>query len=264
MTASKDLTQQLKGLSHHAYCLVGGSAVKTDLISILEKAFKVKTRGNPDFFNYDYETFTIDDARQIKGLASTKPMTDSSSPADLKSQNGGAGKKFFVLQMNGITVEAQNALLKLLEEPGESVHFFLIIPSAHLLLPTVKSRLAIIQGERGIASEARVSIKGKAGGGSNIDSNRYNLYVITKAEEFIKLPVAKRLDLIKSLMDDISKEKRSKQYAVDFINAIQEAVHNGGVKKNAKALEAIETARTYMNDRAPSLKMLLEYIALSV
>ncbi len=28
--------------------------------------------------------------------------------------------------------------------------------------------------------------------------------------------------------------------------------------------EAIATARTYMNDRAPSLKMLLEYVALNV
>ena len=87
------------------------------------------------------------------------------------------------------------------------------------------------------------------------------------------MPVAKRLDVVKSFMDEIAKEKRPKQDVIGFIDAIQEAVYSNahsksgprdGLAKNTKALEAIETARTYMNDRAPSLKMLLEYIALSI
>jgi len=225
------LSDALESLSHHAYCLVGDGPVKTELIKILERGHKIKIAGNPDFFDRAYETFTIDDAREVKSAAETKPVRES-------------GRKMFVLTMNGITVEAQNALLKLLEEPPVSAHFFLIIPSAHLLLPTVKSRLSFI---------------GNGGSKAAADSE-----LMKEAERFVKSSVKQRLDAVKSLMDDISKEKRPKQDAIDFLNALEETIHEGSVKKNAGALEAVETARRYMNDRAPSLKMLLEYVALSI
>jgi len=275
MTTANDLASQLKGFSHHAYCLVGSDPVKAELISILGKAYKVKTHGNPDFFGYCYETFTIDDARAIKSLASTRPVTEASNQplptlpsiegrARVGLCDGGVGRKFFVLQMNGITIEAQNALLKLLEEPPEYAHLFLVIPSAHLLLPTVRSRMSVIQ----IENRKEQIVKG-----SGKDSDRLEFNAVARAEEFVKLSIQKRLDLVKTLMEDISKEKRPKQDAIDLINAIQEDVHSrahskadlkDGLAKDLKALEAIETARTYMNDRAPSLKMLLEYVALSI
>jgi len=221
-------------LSHNANLIVGGDSVKDELISVLAKKQKIKIQGNPDFFDRKYETLTIDDARALKSLAGTRPVDDG-------------GKKIFVLTMNGITVEAQNALLKLLEEPPEYAHFFLIIPSAHLLLPTVRSRL------------------------SQID-NTIQKYSDSVAETgsrqatslFIGMTTTKRLDAIKRLMDDISKEKKTKQDAVDLLNGLEASIHGKGLKGNIKALEAIETARKYMNDRAPSMKMLLEYVALNI
>jgi hypothetical protein len=145
------MTADLKqiDLSHHAYALVGGEETRAELLSILAKKHKLAPVGNPDFFDRRYETFSIDDARELKALAETRPIHDD-------------GKKVFVLAMNGITVEAQNALLKLLEEPGDYARFFLILPSAHLLIPTVKSRLQVVDG-------------GETGGA------RYDRYVITQA-----------------------------------------------------------------------------------
>lgn len=239
-------TTDLDLFSHHACCLVGGDAVKAELIALLEKRYKIRSRGNPDLFDRTYLTFTVDDARAIRSLAATKPVSDSASSA-------GGGKKIFILRMNGITVEAQNALLKSLEEPGEAVHFFLIVPSAHLLIPTVKSRLAVIE----ISHTSK--IKSQKAGPSSKQGDVQDM-----ASSFLKMPVAKRLDLIKSFMDEISKEKRPKQDALDLLDALEESIHAGGVKKNPQALEAIETARTYMNDRSPSLKMLLEYVAMSL
>jgi hypothetical protein len=226
-----DLSESLRSLSHHAYCLIGCGPIKTELIKILERGHKIKAVGNPDFFDRTYETFTIDDAREVKSSAETKPVDESA-------------KKIFILTMNGITVEAQNALLKLLEEPPAHSHFFLIIPSAHLLLPTVKSRLSFI---------------GNAGGGHASDNE-----ILKVTKNFVTSSPKQRMEFVKELMDDISKEKRSKQDAIDFLNALEEVIHEGGAKKNAGALEAVETARKYMNDRAPSLKMLLEYVALNV
>ena len=252
--------------SHHACCIVGDPKVRDELISILEKEHKIKAHGNPDFFDRTYEIFTIDDARFIKSLAETKPVTASSDSHKHANDNNGDGKKIFVLTMNGITVEAQNAMLKLLEEPPEYAHFFLFIPSAHLLLPTMKSRVSIIDIKGlGVEHPSKTTIVGYS-----------DVALMKEAEAFLKAPTAKRLETIKSLMDAISKEKKTKQDAIDLINAIEAAVYAKaggaeGLKKNAQelvkissAMEAIQTARRYMNDRAPSMKMLLEYVALNV
>jgi DNA polymerase III delta prime subunit len=215
-------------LTHHAYCLIGSDSVHDELTSLLEKTHKIVARGNPDFTDRKYLNFTIDDARELKSIHETRPVNSN-------------GKKISVLTMNGITVEAQNALLKLLEEPAEYAHFFLIIPSAHLLLPTVKSRLSFIETEK-IESAGDLE----------------------EAKKFLELSPAKRLETIKSLLDDISKEKKTKQDAINFLNNVEQVVYEKGVAKSRAALEAIENARRYMNDRAPSLKMLLEYLALYV
>lgn len=221
----------LMNLSHHAYCLIGGDARHEGLLASLKNNHKIGSAGNPDFFDRKYQNFTIDDARELKSRAETRPVTST-------------GKKIFILMMNGITVEAQNALLKLLEEPNERSHFFLIIPSAHLLLSTVKSRVQLI---------------GFAGGkGLNNDET------LKAAKNFIDCAPQKRLDLVKALMDEITKEKKTKQDAIDFLNALQESIHEKGVKKNVKALESVLLAGKYANDRAPSMKMLLEYVALSL
>jgi len=233
----------LKNLSHHAYCLIGGDDVRQELFRVFEEQHSAiaslkqtgKLRGNPDFFDRTYVNFTIDDAREIKLLAGMKATIISS-------------KKIFIIMMNGITVEAQNALLKLLEEPGEHTHFFLIIPSAHLLLPTVKSRLSFLNPHN------KITINDKG-----ITSDIHLL-----AQKFLKSAPKQKLDIVKELIDDISKEKRPKQDAIDLLDELEEIVRENGLKSNVLKLESILHARKYVTDRAPSLKMLLEYVALSL
>jgi len=60
-------------------------------------------------------------------------------------------KKIFVLEnIDQATEEALNAILKILEEPGENYKFILTAKSANKLLPTIKSRLEIINvGQKG-------------------------------------------------------------------------------------------------------------------
>jgi DNA polymerase III delta prime subunit len=234
-TTTMNLVSSLESLSHHAYLLVGTSFLHTDLFSLLEEVHQIPIHANPDFYNRRYETFAIDDSREIRSLHDTRPI-------------GISGKKIFILTMNGATVEAQNALLKLLEEPAEYAHFFLIVPSEHLLLPTIKSRMLTIRNEKAEGSQ---------------DESGKQLK--DEAQKFLKLSPAKRLESVKKLMEDITKEKKTKQDAISFLNAIQAVVYEKeGVKKGMKALDAIEQARMYLNDRAPSAKMLLEYVALSI
>lgn len=233
-TGAESNALNLMNLSHHAYCLIGGDSVHEELLATLKNNHKISAAGNADFFDRRYTSFTIADARELKSQAESRPISSS-------------GRRIFILTMNGIIAEAQNALLKLLEEPNERSHFFLIIPSAHLLLPTVKSRLLFI-GDKDVASRG------------------YNKDVIAQAKEFIAMPLAKRLDFIKSFMEEITKEKRPKQDAVDLLKALEQIVYEKGVKEksNIPKLEAVLLAEKYATDRAPSLKMLLEYVALNL
>jgi len=57
------------------------------------------------------------------------------------------------------------------------------------------------------------------------------------------------------------------------VNAVESVVYENinnsgkskdGLLKNKKSLEAIGLARNYIHDRAPSVKMLLEYVALNI
>jgi DNA polymerase-3 subunit delta' len=225
-----DFPQQL--LSHHAYYLISSDSARADLISALATHHKIESQGNPDFFDHFYEMFVIDDARAVKTFHGMRPVTET-------------GKKIFILQMNGVTIEAQNALLKLLEEPAEYAHFFILIPSTHLLLPTVKSRMRFL---------------GETGKEKTTDSELLKI-----AERLTALSKAKRLEEVKKLIDDISKEKKTRQDAIELLNALQTVVREQkGVQEGASALLTIEMARNYMHDRAPSIKMLLEYVMLNI
>ena len=51
--------------------------------------------------------------------------------------------KYIVLAGNSFTTEAQNSLLKILEEPPLNIKFIIISPTKSNLLPTVRSRLPI-------------------------------------------------------------------------------------------------------------------------
>jgi len=52
-------------------------------------------------------------------------------------------KKYLLICAKGYRIEAQNALLKLLEEPPRNIEFILIASSKSTLLPTIRSRLSI-------------------------------------------------------------------------------------------------------------------------
>ncbi len=52
---------------------------------------------------------------------------------------------FIIRQAHLMTPEAQNALLKILEEPPKGVYFFLLCENASVLLPTVRSRAPVLK-----------------------------------------------------------------------------------------------------------------------
>jgi DNA polymerase III gamma/tau subunit len=225
---------ELNNLLYHSYCLVGGEVEKVALLSTLDSEFGFTKKANQDFFEQSYENFSIDDARAIKLIHEMRPVSPD-------------GKKIFIVKTDFINTEAQNALLKLLEEPADYAYFFIIISSINLLLPTIKSRLHFIEIKKYQKSKS--------------DNENH----VVEAKKFISSSPAKRLELIKKIVDDILKEKRTKQDVILLLNEIEKQIRDEqGLIKGEKSLRVIENAIKYLNDRSPSIKMLLEYVALSI
>ncbi|MDR0747054.1 MAG: hypothetical protein LBE89_04090 [Helicobacteraceae bacterium] len=78
-------------------------------------------------FHAEKDGFSIDEAHQIIDAAY------------LASE----GEKFLIAVANNFNEQAQNALLKLLEEPPKNITIHLLAPRKHIFLPTIRSRLPI-------------------------------------------------------------------------------------------------------------------------
>ena len=115
---------------------------------------------------------------QIQGAEA--PVLEIAASAPFAGEN-----KVLIIAASRAYHEAQNALLKIFEEPTADTHFFLVMPSSEGLLPTLKSRLYIVEGESGNRGEA-------------------------EAKGFLSATKPKRLEIVKKMTDEISDEKKTK------------------------------------------------------
>lgn len=222
----------IKNLDHHAYFIHSFENAVEKVKDFLKKKFGFEHKQNPDFFHEKYETLSIDESRKIKELHASKSFLEGS-------------RRIFIIESANITHEAQNSLLKIFEEPHEYTHFFLIMPSVNVLLPTLRSRLHIIQSEDRVATSEALST----------------------AKKFLALSKKDKVAFVDDIAKDISDEKAEKSQAIEFLSALEVLIYKkDGLKSkdSVRALEAIAKARDYMNDRSPSIKQLLEYVALSL
>lgn len=214
-----------KGDLHHAYLIEGRSeAVVPALIDFFETEAKIKTSGNPDFWHGTFETIGIEEGRHIKERQSFTAFSE--------------GIKIFVISAQSITHEAQNALLKVFEEPTPRTHFFLILPSVESLLPTFFSRLLhhVHQSE-------------------GLEADRL-------AKKFLPLSPAERIALLSFIIED-----KNKALALSFLTSLEKVLRSS--KKNilpedVAVFDEIITCRSYLQDRSPSVKIILEYLSLIV
>lgn len=219
-----DLTA--KTFLHHAYCVVGErETVRRALFGALEKNCGVPTTGNPDFWYASFETFSVNDAANVKALQSNASLS---------------ARRVFVIAAHRILHEAQNKLLKILEEPTGRTHFFLIVPHSGRLLATVRSRLEFLEADQ-------------TGGQPTSHAS---------GEAFLKAPIAGRLGTIQPLIDA---EEGGREAAIDLLNEIEYALYLNKNKRSHAAvfLEDLATMRRYLEGRSPSRKMILEHIALT-
>lgn len=108
---------------HHALLYVGRESF--DLSD-----FQLVQQGVRDVIVQEYSEFRIDDARNLVTLATSTPTH--------------CPLQCFVIMADSVANEAQNALLKLLEEPPDVSSFIFVLPK-NTLLPTLRSRFMVME-----------------------------------------------------------------------------------------------------------------------
>jgi DNA polymerase-3 subunit delta' len=197
----------------------------------VKKAREVLARVAPgaEVVELSYGLLSAEEAREVAGIAAQAPLKDA---------------KAIVIAAGRAYHEAQNALLKIFEEPPPNTFLFLILPSLGGLLPTLRSRVEVLK---------------------NQEPNRKSQTEIPEiAKEFIKMSLDKRSNLIKKLATGRDEEERreNRDEALAIVNGVEAAAHEKGVEKNAALLADIGKLRSYLHDRSAPVRMILEHLSL--
>jgi hypothetical protein len=218
---------------HHAYLIEGEkSLVLPELLAILDD-LKINTSLTSDMYATHVDTFKIEDARKLKSLAGEKGFGASDA------------KRVFIISAESFLPEAQNALLKVFEEPIPHTHFFVLAPSVHVFIPTLLSRLYVIKHT----------------------SHTINDKV---AHTFMSQSLPERVDFLKGLLSDTDdeggNEESPRSKALQFLDSLEVSLHAKFAESYAGDLascfEQIFTARKYLRQPGSSAKMLMESLAL--
>lgn len=206
---------------HHAYFIEGDrDAVVADVEAFLSGELGIVRQANPDFHFAVHESFGVDESRELAAAQGLRPVMGD--------------RKVFVLAIRGITHEAQNALLKVFEEPTPGAHFFVVSPSSRILLPTLRSRMVVVTHLSALQS-------GEA-------------QAVADAKAFMSLGVKDRMALVQPIV-----EEKDRPRAEAFLQALIGELRTAG---KVKAVREVLPLLGYLKDRASSLKLILERAAL--
>lgn len=211
-----------KDALHHAYVIEGEESLADDLLLFLESR-GISAAGNPDVTVERFGQFGIGESRELQR----------------RSHQTGE-KKVFILAVESFTPEAQQSLLKVFEEPPSGVHFFVIVPDAGRLLPTLLSRVQqIALGSPGSREEG---------------------------EAFLSLSGAERLAAVAAMVKRHEKDDSPsllKKEAVRLVESLELVLHARGSSGYA-AFRELQAARENIPLRGSSVKMILEHLSLII
>ena len=195
---------------HHAYVLEDSADAFTEA-----ETFVRERLGAHDVHVRECDLFGIDESRDLARLA----------------QMRSSGVQVFVYRIKRFTGEAQNALLKLFEEPPQQTHFFLCVNGVQGLLPTLRSRVWLLETDA----------------------------PAEHASSLLELSLKERL----SVIEGIAKEKDTAG-AVALLDALEHALSAHVTREDVRsALAHITDVRAHIRDRGASIKILLESVAVT-
>lgn len=216
-------------MNHHAFAI--GARKEEGIAEALawaERELGMKAHGNPDVVVLRYGLLSVEDARNVVEAASGAPLTGE--------------HKVVIIAADRAYHEAQNALLKLFEEPPTGTYLFLVLPNLGGLLPTLRSRVHILHRD-GSQREAAIS---------------------PETEAFLKAGKEKRSTMIKKIAEHKTGDAAlAREEAIALVNGIETFLYRD-LERNATVLEDIATLRGHLYDRSAPVKMILEHLAILV
>ncbi len=221
-------------MQHHAFIIEAGAEQGIEAaLTWLKKELGIQAENNPDVAVLRYGLFSVADARRVADTAAGAPFAGET--------------KVVIIAASRAYHEAQNALLKLFEEPPPGTYLFLILPSLGGLLPTLRSRV------------------------QTLHVGRTTSYIPEAAEKFLKATHEKRSAMIKRLTSGTDEEERRERRdeAIVIINGIEAAAYRQ-FKQGEKSevlttlLSDIATLRSYLYDRSAPVRMILEHLSLVI
>ena len=209
----------------HSYMFVGIQGIGKKIIAkeFAKNILCLNTDNNPDFsiIGPDGNSIKIEQIRELQKKIQEKPIISNN-------------KVYIIDDADMMTQEAQNCLLKTLEEPPEYATIILIGSNENLFLPTIKSRCMILHFEP-ISNENIKKYLQTALAISNIDDEMLDIFqgsigkaieLKDKREEYEKiiafvenLDKKDIIDLYK-LAEPIYKSKEEIFEILDYINIL--------------------------------------------
>ena len=207
--------------------------------NICKSCIEFDTLNNPDFkiIEPDGNAIKIDQIRELVKRVYEKPIVSNK-------------KVYIINDSNLMTKEAQNSLLKTLEEPPEYATIILIAPNDNLFLPTIKSRctkiifnkltneeiLLILKNEYNYQKVSNLVLKIADGSVKKALKLREKENEYTKINNlYSNIENVSMIDIINS-KEEIFKEK---DQAVDILEYINLIFFNK-INKNTKYIECIK------------------------
>ncbi len=214
--------------NHHAYVIEGDREMALETLrDYLKDFYKFSTYSHPDIFEFHFPNFLVENSREIK-------ETDIKSPFQFET-------KTIIISFDSVTREAQNALLKVLEDPSPTSRFFIVTNSSEILLPTILSRVEVVRHESYDKIKSQIDVK-----------------------KFVQDSKAQRLETVGKIIKKISDEELSKEEVGNFLKSLkmyleEELIEGRG---NAEMLKTVLNALIFSRDKSASAKLLLERVSL--
>ncbi len=200
----------------------------------------VIVRANPDVYMQSYTHLSLDDVRVIRNFVLMKEFSAEA-------------KKICIIDFHTIGVEAQNALLKILEE-GEC-HFFIIAPSFDSVLETLRSRMVLLPMEHSATER----------------------FWVTKGKELISMKYVDRLKFLDEFQKIHDRKKNPEEHAKirthgeDVLNGLEQSLSEQKEKLYKKwkqeyieLCEDCNTMRSFLRIPSSTPKSILEYIVTKI
>ncbi|MFA6999735.1 MAG: hypothetical protein WC241_01315 [Candidatus Paceibacterota bacterium] len=230
-----DFSQLFPKDLYHSYVVEGNPEEIVYLLRIyLEERGDINKR-SPDVLLNLYDAFNIEDGHNIKDWHKNKGVDGK--------------KKVCIIGAKFINREAEQSLLKIIEEPMDDTHFFIVVPDASLLAETILSRVHLIKNLK-----------------------RDNNFEDKIAGEFIKANPKERIEKVAEIIKEFKDNENSgglRYYAISLVNGIERIVYEKWKKdlnnKDFKfILNELKNCRGFLSTPGAAVKMILEHIALVI